>query len=368
MIPMNDFRLQAAGIRDELFAAFGRVLDAGWYILGKEVEAFEREFADWLGVAEVVSVANGMDALQLVLMAHDIGPGAEVVTTPNSAFATTLAILRVGATPVFVDLDPDTYALDVRRVGSVLTERTRAILPVHIYGQAADLEPLAQLATRHGLVLLGDAAQAHGATYRGRDVATYGDAVAYSFYPTKNLGALGDGGAVACRDPERARRLRRLRDYGQGRRFQHLEAGLNSRLDELQAAFLRAKLPQLRRHNQRRRALAALYQQRLRDLPLLLPVEKEYGESVWHLFVVRTPRRDRLAGFLRDRGIHTLVHYPTLIPFQPALAPRGFTPGMFPVAERCAQEFLSLPLYPEMTDEQVEEVCAGVHAFFEAEA
>jgi len=363
---MNDFQLQVVRLRPRLDEAVARVLESGWFILGKEVEAFEHEFAAFVGAGEAVAVANGMEALQLALHGWGIGPGDEVVTTPLSAFATTLAILNVGATPVFVDIDPDTGNMDASLVARTLTRRTKALLPVHLYGQSADLQPLLDLAGAHDLVLIGDAAQAHGTRYRGKDVGAYGDAVAYSFYPTKNLGALGDGGAVVCTDPERARRLRCTRNYGQAQRYQHTEQGLNSRLDEIQAAILRVKLPLLGQQNQRRRQIATYYRQKLQGLPIALPVEREYGEHVYHLFVVRTPLRDALAAFLRDRGILTLVHYPIVIPLQPAMAKFDYRPGACPVAERWAAECLSLPIYPELTHDQVEEVCAAIRGFFEA--
>ncbi len=362
-VPMNDFKAQVAAQRPALEAAIARVLSSGWFILGPEVDAFEREFAEFIGVPHAVGVGNGMDALSLALEACGVQPGDEVITTPNSAFASTLAILRIGARPVFVDLDEQTYALDVHQVAGAVTERTRAILPVHIYGQAVDLSSLASL----GLTIIGDAAQAHGATLHGRDVGGYRDAVGYSFYPTKNLGCFGDGGAVVCADLEIAERVRRRRDYGQAKRYQHTDIGLNSRLDELQAAILRAKLPLLRELNRRRRDIAARYHQGLAGLPLILPVEKPHGESVWHLYVVRTSRRDELMSFLRARDIITLVHYPTIIPLQPAMRSFGFTPGQFPIAERCAAEVLSLPIGPELTDAQVGAVIAAVHAFFRSE-
>lgn len=355
-IPMNDFVRQVASMRRELEEVFARVLDSGWFILGKEVEAFEREMAQFVGVAHAVGVGNGMDAIELVLRGLGIGPGDEVITTTNSAFATALAIVRTGATPVFCDIDPETYAIDASKVEALITPRTKALLPVHIYGQAADLDVLGAIALRRGLALIGDAAQAHGAHYRGRDVGTYGAATCYSFYPTKNLGAFGDGGMVVTNDAQLAERVRRLRNYGQTNRYEHTELGLNSRLDELHAALLRVKLRHLPAQNARRRAIAARYREALAGLPLQLPVEKPYGESVWHLFVIRTPQRDAIGQFLRERGITTHVHYPIILPKQPALA----LAGSWPQAEQCAQEYLSLPIFPELTDAEVEMICAAV--------
>ena len=363
MIVMNDFRRQVAALRPELDRAIARVLESGWYILGEEVRAFEAELAAHVGAAHAVGVGNGMDAIELALRALDVGPGDEVITTPLSAFATALAIVRAGARPVFVDIDEESYALDPARVEAAITPRSRAIVPVHLYGQAADLEALGELARRRGLLLVGDAAQAHGATFGGRDVGGFGEAVAYSFYPTKNLGAFGDGGAVVTNDAARAARLRTLRDYGQAERYRHVERGLNSRLDELQAAILRVKLAGLSAQNRRRRALAERYRAALAGLPLVLPVEKPYGRSVYHLFVVRCARRDALQRSLRERGVQTLVHYPVLLPHQPALQPLGIT-GSWPVAERCAAELLSLPIYPELTDDEVDQVAAAAQDFF----
>jgi dTDP-4-amino-4,6-dideoxygalactose transaminase len=360
---MNDFKRHVARLEPVLSQALTRVLQSGWYILGKEVEAFEREFAAYVGAAHAVGVGNGMDALQLGLMAWDVGPGDEVITTPNSAFASTLAILRVGATPVFVDLDERDYALDVAKIEAAITPRTRALLPVHIYGRAANLSALQTIADQHKLVLLNDACQAHGARHKGRDIATYGAASAYSFYPTKNLGCLGDGGMIVCDDADKAARLRSLRDYGQKQRYHHTEAGLNSRLDELQAAVLREKLKQLPAHTAHRRAIAARYLAGLTGLPLALPGYDE--EAVWHLFVVRTEKRDALSAFLREREIQSLVHYPVIIPEQPAMA-RPYTRGSLPVAEHCAREFLSLPIHPELSFAEVDTVCAAVRAFFES--
>jgi dTDP-3-amino-3,4,6-trideoxy-alpha-D-glucose transaminase len=361
-VPMNDFPAQIARRRVELQAAFDRVLDSGWFILGPEVEAFEREYAAFVGAPHAVGVGHGMDAITLALQALGVGRGDEVITTPNSAFATTLAVVRAGATPVFVDLDPDTCALDPARVAAAITPRTRALLPVHIYGHPFDIEALASL----GLPVVGDAAQAQGARLRGRDVAAYGAATATSFYPTKNLGCLGDGGLVTTADADLAARVRQGRDYGQAARYQHVALGLNSRLDELQAATLRVKLRHLPAENARRRAIADRYQQALSDLPLVLPRAPAFGESVWHLYTVRTPRRNELQAFLKAEGVTTLVHYPTIIPLQPALAELGLRhhPGDFPVAERCAAEILSLPIDPVLDDDRIDRVIAAVRRFF----
>jgi dTDP-4-amino-4,6-dideoxygalactose transaminase len=362
---MNDFRRQVAALRGELDAAIDRVLRSGWFVLGAEVEGFEREFATFLGVKHVVGVGNGMDAIQLALAAAGVGEGDEVLTTPNSAFASTLAILKLHAVPKFVDLDERTYGLDLGRLEAAISPRTRAILPVHIYGQPLDLTRLEELSRTRRLRLVNDAAQAHGARWSGRDIASYGCATAYSFYPTKNLGCFGDGGAVATNDDAIAARVRCGRDYGQERRYVHVDVGgLNSRLDELQAAILRVKLRHLAVDNERRAAIARHYLDRLRNVPITLPTIPDEASSVHHLFVIRTPRRDSLMQYLRDRQIASLVHYPVVIPLQPAMSAFSYKRGDFPIGERCADEFLSLPIHPELTDGEVDSVVDAVRAFF----
>lgn len=365
MILMNDFRRHVAALRDELQVAIDRVLTSGWFVLGAEVEAFEREFALFLAAKHVIGVGNGMDAIELALAAAGIGEGDEVITTPNSAFASTLAILKRRAVPRFVDLDERTYGLDLERAKQAVGPRTRAILPVHIYGQPLDLTALEALAAGAGITLVNDAAQAHGARWRDRDISSFGVATAYSFYPTKNLGCFGDGGAVATNDDAVAAQIRRGRDYGQERRYVHVDPnGLNSRLDELQAAILRVKLRHLATHNQRRAAIARYYCDQLQGLPLTLPVIAADASSVHHLFVLRTSQRDALMQHLREREVASLVHYPLIIPLQPAMARFGHRKGDFPIAERCADEVLSLPIHPELTDAEIETVAGAVRAFF----
>jgi dTDP-4-amino-4,6-dideoxygalactose transaminase len=351
-----DFKAHVEALRPELEAAMARVLESGWFVLGPEVEAFERELASSLGAAEAVAVANGTEALQLGLIARGVGPGDEVITTSLSAAFTGLAILATGARPVFVDVEPDTLNLDPRAAADAVSPRTKAIVPVHLYGHPADMDPLLALADERGLAVVEDACQAHGARYRDRAVGTLqGEAGlgALSFYPTKNLGALGDGGALLVGSPQTADRLRRLRNGGQSDRYRHDEAGLNSRLDEIQAAVLRVALAHLPRWTERRRALAAAYLEGLDGLDLGLPREAEYARAVFHLFVIRHPRRDRLAEALRERGVGTLIHYPIPLHLQPALAAFRDPARSLPVVEEKAGEILSLPLYPEMTDAQV---------------
>jgi dTDP-4-amino-4,6-dideoxygalactose transaminase len=362
-VPFVEFRARVAAIRGELDAALARVLDSGWFILGPEGEAFERELAAALGAREAVTVANGTDALALALRALGVGPGDEVVTTSISAAFTGLAVLMAGARPVFVDVDPRTLNLDPEAAARALTPRTRVILPVHLYGHPADMDPILALARERGLAVLEDACQAHGALYRGRPVGTLaGDTGigALSFYPTKNLGGLGDGGAILVNDPHLAAHLRRLRNGGQSDRYRHEVPGVNSRLDELQAALLRVGLRHLAAWTERRRTLAAFYARELEGAGVEILPEQPYARAVYHLFVVRHPRRDALAAALRERGVGTLIHYPIPLHRQPAFASLGGRD--LPVAEKASAEILSLPLYPELTDAQAGLVAEAVRA------
>jgi len=359
-VPFVDFRPHVAALRPELDAAVARVLDSGWFILGPENEAFERELAQALGARDAVGVANGTEAIQLALEALGVGPGDEVITSPLSAAFTALGVARTGARPVFADLDPATLNVAPEAVRRALSPRTKALLPVHLYGHPADLDPLLEIAREHGVPLIEDACQAHGAGYKGRTVGAISGLGALSFYPTKNLGAFGDGGAILVNDPAVAATLRRLRNGGQSDRYRHEVSGLNSRLDEMQAAILRVKLRHLDAWGERRRALAAIYHDELRGCGLELPVEQAYARAVYHLFVVRHPRRDALAAALKERGVGTLIHYPIPLHLQPCFASLGGRAGDFPVAERAAGEILSLPLYPELREDQVRAVAAAV--------
>jgi dTDP-4-amino-4,6-dideoxygalactose transaminase len=352
-----------AALRRELDEAVDRVLGSGWFILGPEVEAFERELASALGARDAVAVGNGTDALFLSLRALGVGPGDEVVTSPVSAAFTALAVLQAGARPVFVDVDPATLNVDAGMVEPALTPRTKAIVPVHLYGHPADMDPILALARERGLAVLEDACQAHGALYRGRPVGTLAGERgigALSFYPTKNLGALGDGGAILVNDPALAARLRQLRNGGQSEKYRHELPGVNSRLDEIQAAILRVGLRHLPAWNERRRALAELYVRGLEGSGVEPLREQPYARAVHHLLVVRHPRRDALAAALRVRGVGTLVHYPIPLHLQPVFASLGGRPGDLPVAEKAAGEILSLPLFPELRDEQVLSVVEAV--------
>ena len=355
----------APGLHEEtadVQAAIARVLASGWFILGPEVAHFESEFAAASGAAHAVGVGNGTDAIALILRALDIGPGDEVITTPLSAAYSSLAILMVGARPVFADIDPVRLTIDPRAVEAAITARTRAILPVHLYGQPADMNALTALAARHALPVVEDCAQAHLATAGGRPVGTIGVAGAFSFYPTKNLGALGDGGAVVTNGAALADRVRRLRNGGQTRRYHHDEPGINSRLDEIQAAILRVRLSHLGEWTARRRALAGHYRQGLAGAPISVPPEQDPGH-VYHLFVTRSPRRDALQQHLLARGIETLVHYPVAIPDQPAF--RAQSPTTCPVATAVCREVVSLPMHPALTAGDVADVCAAVSDFQE---
>ena len=342
---------------DDVRAAIDRVIARGWFVLGPEVEAFEEEFAAASGAACAVGVGSGTDAIALALRAVGIGAGDEVITAPLSAAYTALAIMMIGARPVFADIDAARLTIDPDRIRAAIGPRTRAIVPVHLYGQAADMTAIERIAADHHLAVVEDCCQAHLGTATGRPIGTIGAAGAFSFYPTKNLGALGDGGAIVTNDRALAASLRRLRNGGQADRYRHLEAGVNSRLDELQAAVLRARLPRLRAWTDRRRALAARYRDRLAGAPVAVPPECDSGH-VYHLFVVRSRQREALQRQLLDRGVETLVHYPMSIPRQPAL--RGLEPAECPVAAQACDEVLSLPLHHRLRDQEVDEVAAAV--------
>jgi len=341
-------------------AAIDRVIERGWFVLGPEVEAFEQEFAAASGASHAIGVGTGTDAIALILRALDIGPGDEVITTPLSAAYSALAIMMAGARPVFADIDPARLTIDPERIAAAIGPRTRAILPVHLYGQPAQMAAIEAIAKTHQLAIVEDCCQAHLATAAGRPVGTIGIAGAFSFYPTKNLGALGDGGAVVTNDRALADRLKRLRNGGQTDRYHHQEPGINSRLDELQAAVLRARLPRLRAWTDRRRALAARYRLRLTGSAVEVPPQHDAGH-VYHLFVVRHRARPDLQAHLAARGVETLIHYPVPIPRQPALA--ALDPAECPVAARACDELLSLPLHAALRDDEVDEIAAAVHAF-----
>ncbi|MEI7831701.1 MAG: DegT/DnrJ/EryC1/StrS family aminotransferase [bacterium] len=356
----DNFDAQAA----ELEAAALRVLRSGWYILGQEVSLFEGEFAAYCGSKYCVGVGNGLDALYLILRALNIGPGDEVIVPANTYIATWLAVSYAGATPIPVEPCRDTRNIDPERIESAITGRTKAILPVHLYGMPADMAPINAIAERYGLVVIDDTAQAHGAMYNGKRAGSLCRASGFSFYPTKNLGALGDGGAVVSDDAELIDRVRLLRNYGSKQKYQNSERGVNSRLDELQAAMLRVKLCALEAWNRRRAELAAIYLNGLRDIAeLTLPLVPREMTSAWHVFVIQHPRRDALQAFLQEQGIGTLIYYPTPPHLSEAYSDLGYSKGAFPISEELAATNLALPLGPQMSIEEVEYVTSCVKTF-----
>ncbi len=361
MIPFLDLTKQYESIRAELDDAAQRVMKGGWFILGPEVAEFEKEFAAYLGVAHAVGVGSGTEALHIALLALGIGADDEVITVPNTAVATVAAIEMAGARAILCDVHPDTMLMDVAALERAITPRTRAVIPVHLFGQSVDLAPLLELARARNVYVLEDCAQSHGATYRGKRTGAYGDIAAFSFYPTKNLGAYGDGGAIATNDPALAERVKLVRQYGWRQRYTSDIKGFNSRLDEMQAAILRVKLKYLDQWNAARRERAALYTELVRTVTP--PCVKSYGEPVYHLYVVQSARRDELAAHLQASGIGTAIQYPYPIHLQPAYANLGYRPGRLPVAERLAREILSLPLYPELSLDDVRAVAEAVNEF-----
>jgi dTDP-4-amino-4,6-dideoxygalactose transaminase len=359
-VPVLDLHAQYAGLREEMEQTLIRVARSGTYVLGPEVEAFEQGFARYCGAAHCVAVNSGTSALHLALLAAGVGPGDEVVTVPMTFVATSWAVSYAGATPVFVDVDPVTYTMDPALVEAKITPRTKAILPVHLYGQPADLRALLEIGRRHGIPLIEDAAQAHGARFHGRRVGPLGFAGCFSFYPGKNLGAFGEGGAVVTDDPAAATRMRALRDHAQTQRYHHAELGFNYRMDALQGAVLGVKLPHLDRWTEARRVLAGRYGRELSELPLRPPGQANGREHVWHLYVVLHPERDRLREELDRAGVRTGLHYPIPVHLQRAYAHLGHKPGDFPVSERVGRECLTLPLFPEMTARQQDRVVAAL--------
>jgi dTDP-4-amino-4,6-dideoxygalactose transaminase len=352
-VPFLDFTAPYAELKSELDEAYFRFMRSAWYVLGQEVEAFEQEYATYCGAKHCVGVANGLEALHLILRACGIGAGDEVIVPSNTYIATWLAVSYVGATPVPVEPDPKTFNLDPGRIEAAITRRTKAIMPVHLYGQPADLDPILSIARKHGLKVIEDNAQAQGARYKGRRTGSLGDAAGNSFYPGKNLGAYGDAGAVTTNDKELADQIRVLRNYGSQKKYYNDVKGYNSRLDELQAAFLRVKLKKLDEWNDRRRAVAAQCLAGLQDASgLTRPFVPEWAEPVWHLFVVRHPRRDALQQGLTGAGIGTLIHYPVPPHLSGAYADAGWKRGTFPIAEELAGTVLSLPMGPHLSAEQ----------------
>ena len=360
MILCSNPGLQYEAHKTEIDAAIRRVLDSGWYVLGNEVTSFEEEFADFIGVDYAVGVGSGTEAIHLALAACAIGPGDEVVTVSHTAVATVAAIELVGATPVFVDIDPVHFTMDPTRLESAVTARTKAIIPVHIYGQPADLAAILDIAERRGIRVIEDCCQAHGATYHGRRVGAWGDMACFSFYPTKNLGALGDGGMVVTQNPELGDQVRRLREYGWNDERASEVCGWNSRLDEMQAAVLRVKLRHLERDNEARVQIADRYDRELKETGLTLPARRAESQHVFHLYVVRSNRQDVVLQHLHLRDVRAAIHYASPVHFQPAY--RGRLPGAtdLPETERAVTEILSLPIYPELGWEEQTVVIEGV--------
>jgi len=358
-IPFLDLKAAYLELQTEIDSAVQRVLASGYYILGPEVEGFEAEFAAYCDAKQCIGLANGLDALHLALLAMGVGPGDEVIVPSHTYIATWLAVSQCGATPVPVEPDEQTFNMSPDRIEAAITPRTRVILPVHLYGQPADMDPILAIARKHGLRVLEDAAQAHGARYKGRRIGAHGDVVAWSFYPGKNLGALGDGGAVTTNDADLADRIRVLRNYGSRTKYLNEVQGFNSRLDPLQAAILRVKLEHLDQWNARRKVIALEYQQGLVDCGLILPQAPEWADPAWHLFVVRHPQRDPLQKKLAESGVNTLIHYPIPPHKQQAYA-GAFAQAEFPLAERMANEVLSLPMGPQLLSAHVPEVIRAV--------
>jgi dTDP-4-amino-4,6-dideoxygalactose transaminase len=359
-VPFLDLKAGYLELQPEIDAAIKRVLESGWYILGEEVETFEQEYAAYCEAKHCVGVANGLDALHLALLALGVGPGDEVIVPSNTYIATWLAVSQCGATPVPVEPNEATYNIDPSHIEAAITPRTKVILPVHLYGQPADMDPILAIARKHDLRVLEDGAQAHGARYKGKRIGAHGDVVAWSFYPGKNLGAYGDGGAVTTDDPEIADRIRILRNYGSRVKYVNEVRGFNSRLDTLQAAVLREKLKKLDEWNERRKVVAAEYLSALSECDVILPHVPEWAYPVWHLFVVRNPQRGQLQKKLSEAGIGTMIHYPIPPHLQGAYAELGYVAGAFPIAEQIHQEVLSLPMGPHLDKQQLQLVIDAV--------
>jgi dTDP-4-amino-4,6-dideoxygalactose transaminase len=362
-IPVFDLKRQYENLKTEIDNAFKSVLENGIFVLGENVKRFEEEFAEYLGAGFAVGVGSGTEALHLSLKACDIGYGDEVITVPNTAVPTISAISFAGAKPVFVDITPDTYTMDLRKVEERITDKTKAILPVHLYGHSTEMEQIMKLAKAHNLRVIEDACQAHGAKYNSKNAGTIGDMGCFSFYPTKNLGAYGDGGMVVTNNEELYKKLIMLRNYGEVKKFTSKIEGFNSRLDEIQSAVLRVKLKYLDEWTNKRREIATMYHQLLYNSNVQLPCERQWAKHVYHLFVIRVNKRDALKDYLHERGVGTQIHYPIPIHLQDAYKKLGHKAGDFPISERNAEEILSLPIYPELTTEEIEAVAGLITEF-----
>jgi len=366
-IQFVDLKKQYQPLKDEILEGFSHVLDSMYLFLGENVQAFENEFSEFCDVKHGIGVSDGTSALHIILRALEIGNGDEVITPDNTFIATAEAIAMTGATPVLVDIDPQTYLMDINQVEAKITPQTKAILPVHLYGQLLNMEALRNLADAHGIKVIEDACQAHGASFDGKQAASYGDAAAYSFYFSKNLGAYGEAGFITTNDDEIARRVRMIRDHGSESKYCHDLIGMNSRLDELQAVVLRAKLKHLADWNKARRNHADLYTELLDPMLVTPPVKMEGARHIYHLYVIRAPERDDLQKYLKEKGIFTGIHYPIPIHQQKAFSYLGYQAGDFPETEKAVSEILSLPMYAELSDEDIERIVNTIHAFYESE-
>jgi dTDP-4-amino-4,6-dideoxygalactose transaminase len=360
VIPFLDLKAQYHSIKDQIDCAISEVLESSQFVLGKAVAAFEEEFSAYCGGGQAIGVNSGTSALHLALLAAGVGPGDEVITTPFTFAATVATIHYCGATPVFVDIDPLTFNLNPSQIETAITEKTRAILPVHLYGHPAEMDSINQVARARKIVVIEDAAQAHGAEYKGRRAGSLADIACFSFYPTKNLGAYGEAGAVVTANPEYAATIRLLRNWGQTRRYEHAFRGYNYRLEGMQGAILRVKLRHIEAWTEARRALAGAYTELLKDAGVITPVAQPHVRHVYHAYTIRTPHRDAMVEGLEDAGIQTGVHYPIPAHLQPAYRDHRYPEGSLPAAEQAAREVLSLPIYPELRREQVETVCEEV--------
>ena len=360
MIPFVDLRRQYLELKSDIDAAVQRVLDTGQFVLGPEVEGFEKDFAAMHAADAGVAMNSGTSALHLALLAAGVGPGDEVITVPFTFVATTAAIGYTGATPVFVDINPETFTMDVTQIEKAITKKTKAIVPVHLYGQAADMDPILSIASRHGLIVIEDACQAHAAQYQGRPVGAIGDAGCFSFYPGKNLGAYGEGGMVTTNREDFAKTMRMLRDWGAEKKYHHVLKGYNYRMEGMQGAILRVKLRHLAAWTRARREHAAAYQKLLVNSGVQTPIEAPYSTHVYHVYAVRTTDRASLQRVLQSHGVSSGIHYPIPVHLQPAYAELGHGVGSFPESERAANEVLSLPMFPELTPTQIEQVCMAV--------
>ena len=363
-IPLVDLHAQYVPLKDEIFSEMEKVFESMHLFLGENVQVLEKDFAQFCGAQFGIGVSDGTAALQIILRALGIGPGDEVITVSQTFIATAEAIVLAGAIPVFVDIKGDTCLMDVDEVEAKITPRTKAILPVHLYGQTVDMDPLLKIASRHHLKVIEDACQAHGASYKGSRAGSLGDAAGFSFYYSKNLGALGEGGFITTSDPEIARKARMIRDHGSERRYYHDLVGFNGRLDEIQAVVLRAKLPHLVEYNELRRKHALRYNELLSSLPVITPIERPENQHIYHMYVIQAPRRDELQIWLKERGIGTGIHYPVPIHLQNSMSDLGGKKGDFPVTEKVVDQVLSLPMYAELTDDAIRTVASSINEFY----